>query len=162
MEVLWLLVQQLIRLLLTSVPQTVRMCSHVIFPLWLLLALQFWPLSLLTSELPMWVGDNALLCFTHSLWFALFHFVLGRLIPAQFPNETTHTLSKQTNNQAIADHDRSLVFCDRPTTRPGVLVGTLPSQSNGLGGTFYVQDSNTFYIQLFSYDARAAGRRELW
>ena len=65
--------------------------------------------------------------------------------------------SQQANNQDLADHDRSLVFCDRPATRPGVLVGELTSESNGLGGTFYVRDDKTFYIQLFSYDARATG-----
>ncbi|XP_064398584.1 uncharacterized protein LOC135345151 [Halichondria panicea] len=75
-------------------------------------------------------------------------------------NETLATLTinlgtAYANNQDLADHDRSLVFCDRPATRPGVLVGELTSESNGLGGTFYVRDDKTFYIQLFSYDARA-------
>lgn len=67
------------------------------------------------------------------------------------------SFSLQTNNQDQADHDRSLVFCDRPSTRPGVLVGDLPTDSNSLDGTLYVQDSKTLYVQLFSYDARGDG-----
>lgn len=66
----------------------------------------------------------------------------------------------QTNNQAVADHDRSLVVCNRPTTVPGVLVGTLSKDSNRLEGTLYVGDRNILYIQLFSYDAGGDG--ELW
>ncbi len=64
----------------------------------------------------------------------------------------------QTNNQALADHDRSLVVCDRPTTRPGVLVGMLSKDNHGLEGTVYVQDDKTLYIQLFSYDAGGEGK----
>ena len=63
----------------------------------------------------------------------------------------------QTNNMDLASHNRSLVTCDRPTTRPGAPVGMLSNDAHGVEGTVYVKDAKTFYIQLFSYDARGTG-----
>ena len=63
-----------------------------------------------------------------------------------------HMHKSDKQNPLFAAFDRSRIICDRPTTRPGVLVGELPKESNDLEGTFYVRDNKTFYIQLFSYD----------
>ncbi len=65
----------------------------------------------------------------------------------------------QTNNPLERDYQPDKILCDRPATRPGVLVGELPTtDTRAISGTFYVQDEYTFFIQLFSYDASRDGK----
>ena len=62
-------------------------------------------------------------------------------------------LISQTNSLNVKDYEPSRIYCDRPSTRPGVYIGELPTDvaDNYVSGAFYVVDEYQLYIQLLTY-----------